>query len=199
MDLQNFNIILFDEFETLDAFGPAEVIGQFSEIYNLEYYSFSGGHVTSKQKIKVSTLPFNKMSKTDVLMIPGGHGTRTLVDDKVFIQELKNLVQEAKYVLTVCTGSALLARTNLLNGKNATTNKKAFEWVCSQGIEVNWKKQARWVCDGNIYTSSGVSAGIDMTLGFISELFGEKLAEDASNHIEYIWNKDKNNDPFSLA
>lgn len=100
-------------------------------------------------------------------------------------------------MLSVCTGSGLLAKTGLLKGKQATSNKMAFDWVCSLDNDVVQIRNARWTNDGKIYTSSGVSAGIDMTLGFVSDVHGFKLAEDTAKYIEYIWSKDKDNDPFA--
>lgn len=82
---------------------------------------------------------------------------------------LLNLVLNSQNCLTVCTGSALLAKTGLLNMKKATSNKKAFAWVKSVNNNVKWVEEARWVVDGKFYTSSGVSAGMDMVLGFIRD------------------------------
>lgn len=90
----------------------------------------------------------------------------------------------------------MLAKTGLIKGHKATTNKLAFDWVTEQDKEVQWIRKARWVNDGKYYTSSGVSAGIDMTLGFISDVNGIEVAEKIARGIEYIWNKDKENDPF---
>ena len=193
-----FNVILFDDFETLDAFGPVEIIGKMPKIYDLGYYSITGGTVFSSQQVSVNTKPFIDIDMSGVLLIPGGMGTRKLVNDIDFINHIKSLTELAQYVLTVCTGSALLAKTGLLNGKNATSNKLAFDWVCENCADINWIKKARWVSDGKYYTSSGVSAGMDMTLGFISDIHDEKTALDICNLIEYIWNKDKNNDPFAV-
>lgn len=193
----NFNFILFDDFETLDAFGPAEVIGKLTNEYQLNYYSLNGGITVSSQQIKVDTLPFDKMDMSGVLLIPGGMGTRILLADEQYINQLKLISEKALYVLTVCTGSALLAKTGLLNGMKATTTKRVFEWVSSFGKEVNWVKKARWVNDGKYYTSSGVSAGIDMTLGFIGDVHGVEVSQTIAKGIEYIWNSDKDNDPFA--
>ena len=195
----SFNVILFDDFETLDAFGPVEIVGKMPKEYKLNYFSINGETVLSSQQISVNTLSFSQMDTSGVLLIPGGMGTRKLVDDNVFINHLKILSQDALYVLTVCTGSALLAKTGLLQGKNATSNKLAFDWVCENGTSVNWVKKARWVRDDKYYTSSGVSAGMDMTLGFVCDIHGEKTAHDICRYIEYIWNKDKNNDPFVIT
>ena len=196
--MTNFNIILFNDFETLDAFGPVEVIGKLPDIYCLKYYSLTGGIIKSSQQVSIDTLPFAEIDSSGILLIPGGMGTRTLVNDRNFIEQLKILSEKALYVLTVCTGSALLAKTNLLNGMKATSNKMAFEWACSNGTEVNWVKKARWVKDGKFYTSSGVSAGIDMILGFVGDIHGMEYAQGIANGIEYIRNPDKDNDPFAV-
>ena len=194
--MTNFNVILFKDFESLDAFGPIEVIGKLDKYYKIEYYSEKGGIIRSSQNVRVETLPIPDIKEPDILLIPGGFGTRNEVNNQEFLQHLRELSMNAKFVLTVCTGSALLAKTGLLKNIKATSNKMAFDWVVEQNTEVNWIRKARWVHDGKYYTSSGVSAGIDMTLGFVSDMMGVETAERISKGIEYIWNKDKENDPF---
>lgn len=194
----NCNVILFNGFETLDVFGPVEVIGRLSQHYKIEFYSVNGGVVRSTQNVRIETLPISDIEKTDILLIPGGIGTRTEVNNKELIQYIKELSMGAQFVLTVCTGSALLAKTGLLKNLKATTNKRAFEWVVEQDKEVQWIRKARWVNDGKYYTSSGVSAGMDMTLGFASDMLGIEVAERLAKGIEYIWNRDKDNDPFCV-
>lgn len=196
--MTDFNVILFDGFETLDAFGPVEVIGRLPENYSLKYFSLNGGVVESSQHIKVSTLSFSKINSAGILLIPGGMGTRDLVNDKNFIEQIKALVEKSQWVLTVCTGSVLLAKTGLLNGLKATSNKQAFAWAMQNAAKVNWVKKARWVNDGKFYTSSGVSAGIDMALGFVSDVHGSEAAKTITRDIEYIWNSNKDNDPFAI-
>lgn len=196
--MTDFNILLFDDFETLDAFGPAEIIGRLTASYTLDYFSSNGGIVTSRQKVQVHTRSLEEMPSGGVLLIPGGMGTRTLVTDEGFIRELTLAANSASYVLTVCTGSALLAKTGLLNNRQATSNKRAFDWVKSVNDAVAWVSHARWVVDGPYYTSSGVSAGMDMTLGFIADLFDPSTAQSTADSIEYIWNSNKDFDPFSV-
>ena len=193
-----FNVVLFNDFETLDAFGPVEIIGKMPNTYSLSYYSINGGIIFSSQHTSINTLPFSEMDTSGVLLIPGGMGTRKLVNDITFINKIKSLSEDALYVLTVCTGSALLAKTGLLQNRNATGNKIAFNWICENGSGVNWIKKARWVNDGKFYTSSGVSAGMDMALGFISDIHGVEVANDICKLIEYTWMSDKDNDPFAV-
>ena len=98
---------------------------------------------------------------------------------------------------SVCTGSALLASAGLLENMKATTNKEAFAWTTSYGDKVNWQREARWVEDGKFFTSSGVSAGMDMSLALIARLLGQETAEKGANWAEYEWHKDANRDPFA--
>lgn len=190
------NILLFNDFETLDIFGPIEILSKVEE-YKINYYSQNGGAVVSAQNAPIITESINCASNDGILVIPGGKGTRVLVNDLPFINMLKEAAAQSRYCLSICTGSALLAKTGLLDGKNATSNKKAFEWVESINSNVNWIKKARWVVDGKYYTSSGVSAGMDMTLGFIRDCFNEQTAVEIANHIEYIWNSDCSKDLFA--
>ncbi len=189
------NVILFPDFETLDVFGPVEVFGKV-ENYAIGYYSQEGGSIANKDGLKIETGKIDSVKNNDVLFIPGGSGTRNEVDNIEFLSNIKVLAEKSKYVLTVCTGSALLARTGLLDGKKATSNKRAFDWVKSNSDKVNWIQQARWIVDGKYYTSSGVSAGIDMALGFISDVQGKDIAETIAFRIEYNWQRDKEHDDF---
>jgi putative intracellular protease/amidase len=193
----NINCLLFNDFETLDLFGPVEVFGKIEE-YNIKYYSMNGGSIISRQNAQINTENISNMDLNDILIIPGGKGTRILINNNQFIQKLKNIVEKSEWCLTVCTGSALLAKTGLLDNCNATTNKIAFEWVKDNGINVNWKYKARWVVDKKYYTSSGISAGIDMSLGFIYDRFGDEKIKEITKIMEYEWKNNKDNDPFAI-
>jgi transcriptional regulator GlxA family with amidase domain len=196
LDIWPFNILLFDGFETLDACGPAEIAGVAPDRYRLGYYSAGGGMVISTQKLEVRTRPLTDLSP-GVLLIPGGQGTRTLVDDAAFIEQVRRVASEALFVLTVCTGASLLAKTDLMDGKSATTNKMSFDWVASLNPKVNWIRRGRWVRDGSLFSSSGVSAGMDMMLAFIAEDRGVEEAERIARRIEYLWNRHPGDDPFA--
>lgn len=193
----NFNIILFDNFETLDVFGPVEVMGRLSDNYRMEFYSLLGGIVKSTQGVRVDTLPLDQIIEPGILFIPGGLGARTEVFNVELVACLKKLSHTAPYVLTVCTGSALLAKTGLIDGLPATSNKLSFDWVTEQGPDVDWVRKARWVKSLKYYTSSGVSAGIDMTLGWVADTQGRETAHNIARSIEYIWNENPNDDPFA--
>ena len=200
-------VVLFEDFTVLDAYGPIQAFGACREtrsdgtssrLFQIFTLGIRAGMVRSGQG------PGTQVDHTladspswDLLLLPGGSGTRRLVDDKAFIAWLKQVSERSPLIATVCTGSALLARTGLLDGRRATTNKMAWDWVVKQGPRVNWQRRARWVDDGNIVSSSGVSAGTDMALALVGRLNGRDTASAAARHMEHIWNQDATNDPFA--
>jgi transcriptional regulator GlxA family with amidase domain len=192
-------IVLFDEFETLDVFGPVQMWGRLPD-HRLTFLSFDGRPVRSSQGTLVH--PDHALSsapRLDVMMVPGGMGTRPLLQDKAFLDALRTRDSETSWTASVCTGAALLAKAGLLDGRAATTNKLAFDWVRDQRPEVDWRGRARWVFDGKFLTSSGVSAGTDMALALVERLYGRKAAEEAAQTAEYLWNDDSGNDPFAVS
>ena len=194
----NTGILLFDGFETLDVFGPVEIMGRIKDHYRITFYSEHGAIIHNQHGIAIETEKIERISQgTDVFLIPGGPGTRTVVDNQSLLDSLRKISEGSGYVLTVCTGSALLARTGLLDGRQATSNKKAFEWATSFGSNVQWMRQARWTVDGKYYTSSGVSAGMDMTFGFLSDVHGVDFARRIAFEMEYQWQEDRSVDPFA--
>ncbi|HVZ96447.1 MAG TPA: DJ-1/PfpI family protein [Chitinophagaceae bacterium] len=193
----NIAILLFHDFETLDVYGPVEVFGRLTDLYSIKFYSPHGGLIKNKHGVSVFTESLEDIkSEIEIFLIPGGFGTRKEVENKHLLERITEVSKLSHFVLTVCTGSALLARTGLLDGKRATSNKRAFAWVVTNSNKVKWNKSARWVVDGKFYTSSGVSAGMDMALGFISDRHGEALARKIAFEIEYDWIEDKDEDTF---
>ena len=195
--MKNINVLLFDDFTTLDALGPAEVFGRMEDCFHIGYFSISGGEISGSANVRINTKPIKEIKQHDILLVPGGFGTRTLVNNSDFVEYLKCLAEKSGKVLCVCTGSALLAKTGLLDGINATSNKMAWNWVIQQSAEVHWVRTARWVVDGKFYTSSGISAGIDMALGFIEDHFNRDAAIQAGRGLEYVWNSESDWDPFA--
>jgi transcriptional regulator GlxA family with amidase domain len=195
--MAEFDVILFNDFALLDAFGPAQVIGYLDKIYRIGYFSENGGIIRSSQNAGIETLPLSGIAERSVILIPGGFGTRREANNVDFIRAIGRIAESSEFVLTVCTGSALLAKTGLLKRRKATSNKLAFDWAREQDKDVDWIEKARWVADGKYYTSSGVSAGIDMTLGFVSDRLGREIADKIAYGMEYIRNPDPGNDPFS--
>ena len=190
-------ILLFEGFETLDVFGPVEILGRIKDQYEVTFYSEEGEMIHNHHGITMATENLNNIAEgTDIFLIPGGPGSRSAVYNVSLIDRIRKISDLSRFVLTVCTGSTLLAQTGLLNGRKATSNKKAFEWASTFGSNVQWIRQARWTVDGKYYTSSGVSAGMDMTFGFLSDLHGTDFARAVAYQMEYHWQEDKNLDNF---
>jgi transcriptional regulator GlxA family with amidase domain len=195
--MHTITALVFDDFETLDLFGPIEMFGSLPEHYRIQFTSMVGGIIRSKHGVLMQTVAVSELAhQTDIVLVPGGLGTRQLVYNPSFLQTLIALTDEADWVLSVCTGSALLAKSGVLNGKRATSNKLAWQWVTCQSDQVDWVKQARWVIDGKFYTSSGVSAGMDMALGFIADRHGVDRAHQVAQHTEFRWQENSHVDDF---
>ena len=118
------------------------------------------------------------------------------LQNQAILSFLKERIPSAKVSMSVCSGSWILAKAGLLDGRRATSNKFYFKMATQQSDQVEWISEARWVADGSIFTSSGVSAGIDMSLAVIAALFGENKAVEVANYTEYVWNRNADEDPF---
>jgi len=196
--MRSLGILVYPNFELLDLFGPVEMFGWLAEDFELTLVGPTAGPIRSNMGLAtVAEMAMNERTAFDILLVPGGWGRSIPVDTDALLPWLKEAAQKADRVLTVCTGSALLALTGLLDGRKATTNKALFDWVASKRPEVNWQAEARWVFDDKYYTSSGVSAGMDMALGVIAEVIGQDKAEEVAQGCEYIWQRDPTRDPFA--
>lgn len=136
------------------------------------------------------------MAKFDPLLVPGGLAARQLALEGEFIAILGELARRHEYVITACTGSVLLAKTGLLDGMEATSNKLSWRWATSEALSVRWIRAAGRCVSEKFYTSSGVSAGIDAALGFIADTHGRNEAQRIAWAMEYVWNSDKNAELF---
>ncbi len=192
--------LVFPGFELLDLYGPLEMFGMLREELSITLVAENTGMVAATQGPKaVADASFATEKHFDILLVPGGLGTRREVDNGALTGWLRQAAEQARLVTTVCTGAALLARTGLLDGLKATTNKAAFRWVESQGPAVKWQAKARWVEDGKYLTSSGVSAGMDMALAAIARLFDIEKARAIARYAEYRWVEDAGDDPFAAV
>ena len=206
-EIRRVAVVLFEGFTVLDAYGPIQAFGACRRnqpdgtlLRFFELFTLGARPGTVRGGEGPTTLVDHTLSEAppwDILVVPGGFGTRPLAKDEAFLKWLAEASERSAITATVCTGSALLARTGRLDGRPATSNKIAWDWVVEQGPRVRWQRRARWVDDGDILTSSGVSAGIDMTLALIARLNGHDMAMAAARNMEYIWNEDASNDPFA--
>ena len=204
-------MLLFPAFESLDVFGPLDALQMLSRQYQMDLA------LISQTMDQVSTRPrspsmnpknstffqsvapthtLNNAPDLDVLIVPGGLGTRA-PDLNSTIEYIATTYPKLQYLITICTGSGLAAQAGVLDGKRATTNKASWKNIIPLGPKVKWVDQARWTVDGNIWTSSGISAGIDTTLAFIQHVYGEKVATGLADSMEYNWHRDPDWDPFA--
>jgi len=197
---RTLGVVLFPEFELLDVFGPLEAFGNLRGLFRVLMVAEAGGPVASAQGPRaVADHGFADCPHLDLILVPGGFGTRREVENPTLLAWLARRAAEAEIVTSVCTGAALLARAGLLDGRRATTNKAFFQWVVEQGPAVDWVRRARWVDDGKFVTSSGVSAGIDMALHVIACSAGREVADNVARAMEYEWHRNPDDDPFAKS
>ena len=195
---RTLGVVLYPDFELLDNFGPMEMFGNMQGAVEMVTVASESGLVKSAQGTRVhAEHGLDDCPKLDMILVPGGMGTRAAVDDVRLVDWLRRRSNDAEIVMTVCTGSGLLAQTGLLDGRRATTNKAFFTWPETTWPKVNWVREARWVEEGKYWTSSGVSAGIDMALAVIARIAGQEIAELLATGTEYEWHRDAAWDPFA--
>jgi len=186
-------VALFDGFELLDAFGPLEFFSTTNflpvsyEIIFVAETQFikSRGGVTIHADHIFSDGPLDEPA--DLLLLPGAnpHHSEAAADNTALLDFLRREGERAANVMTVCTGAGIFARTGLLTGRNATSNKMLFKWVSEQDPGANWIYDPRWVVDGKYWTSSGVSAGCDTALAYIEAKHGEDVADYIADLVEW--------------
>jgi transcriptional regulator GlxA family with amidase domain len=208
---QRIGIFVYEGFEPIDVFGFAEAF-TIARFLGTGYggpppYPFAVtliGRCIDKVRSAngPAVLPDWDMKRAltepvDLLMVPGGGGTWPLLDKEADPEGVAALLdwvcrmdERVKFMTSVCTGAAVLARAGLLDGRPAATNHGAFAWVAQQGPKVLWDSVSRWVDAGRYLTSAGVSAGTDLGFYLVSRLAGRAVAENAVAAAEYDWRRD---------
>ena len=192
--------LVFPGFETLDYFGPMEMLGGLGNETQIITVAKTKDPVPSVhgQRIMIDK-EIGEKNDYDLLFIPGGDSALKEAEDEELMRWIKEASANAERVMAVCTGTVMLGMTGVLDGRKATTNKLDFTKTVPLAPNVEWVKQARWVQDGKFYTSSGVSAGMDMALAVMADLFGMELADRIALGCEYEWQKDPTRDPFAKS
>ena len=189
--------ILYDDFELLDFYGPLEMFGSVGADVEIVTVAEQSGLVRSVQgPATQADFDFTSAPALDLLLLPGGLGTMAELENPAMLQFLRERAAAAEITMSVCSGSAILAKAGLLDGRKATSNKLFFSLASEQSAAVDWVEEARWVEDGPFFTSSGVSAGTDMALAVIARLYGRERAQEVTVLTEYEWQSDPSRDPF---
>jgi len=184
----NFGILVFSDVEELDFVGPWEMLGMWSKFADGPEHRFivarSLEPITCAKGLSVNPhVSFKQCPQLDFLLVPGGQGTRKEADNPALVRFLSEQARGCKAVLSVCTGAFLLHKAGLLSGKKATTHWNSLDRLKALGDVM--VVEERFVCDGNIWTSAGVSAGIDLMLAFIAQAAGEEAAGKVQFAAEY--------------
>ena len=190
---RNLAILIFDDVEVLDFCGPFEVFsvaGRGDDFNPFSVYTvaeksepiIARNHLSVNPRCTILDCP-----QPDILLVPGGYGTRREMHNTTLIDWIKGRSQEAELVLSVCTGALLLAKAGLLEGLAATTHHGAIELLKEVAPNTTIQESKRIVDNGRIIVSAGISAGIDMSLYVISKLLGEEQALKTAQYMEYDW------------
>jgi transcriptional regulator GlxA family with amidase domain len=178
-------ILLFDDAEELDFAGPWEVLTAARKDGDVVVTVAEHDRpVRSAKGLRVvPDHTFDTCPELDVLVVPGGQGTRR-DDDDVLVKWLAGRAERATWVTSVCTGSFLLWKAGVARGRTVTTHWAFVDTLRAKG-DITVVDDRRWVVDGNLVTAAGVSAGIDMSLWLVGQLYGEEHARDVQHFIEY--------------
>lgn len=189
--------LVFPGFQALDLWGPLEMFGDCAPAIRPLLIAQQLEPIASAQGPRVipdATLEL--APRLDLLLIPGGH-VWPQKRDQGLLDWIRCQSSDAELVMSVCNGADLLAQTGLLAGRRATTNKSLLTAIAAAHPSVDWVPEARWTADGKYVTSSGVSAGIDMALGVIAHLAGDRVADGLAVYTEYDRHPDPGWDPFA--
>ena len=196
MNKKQVGILLFENIEVLDFCGPFEVFAvtrlneekrrQESSPFNVFLVAETKEPIVTTGGMRV--LPdydLDDCPVMDILVVPGGWGTRKEMDNEVLIRWISTRSRQVETLTSVCTGALLLGKAGLLDGKRATTHWRSLDWMQELFPKTTVEKRLHFVEDGTLITSAGISAGIDMSLKVVSRYFGEAIARATAKHMEY--------------
>ena len=196
MEQKRVGIVLFEDIEVLDSCGPFEVFAavRLNEEKRREEPSPFEVWLVAERPEPVTThgnmqvMPhynFENCPPLDILVVPGGWGTRKELNNPIMLEWLRARAAEVETLTSVCTGSMLLGFAGLLNGRHATTHWRSLNWMRDAFPEVTVEFEKHVVEDDSVVTSAGISAGIDMALKVVSRYFGDNIARATARHMEY--------------
>jgi transcriptional regulator GlxA family with amidase domain len=188
---KQIGIVLFDGVEELDAVGPWEVLAYWTNKHPEDGYAVTtlapnGGTVTCAGRLRIhADHAFADAPTLDVLLHPGGRGTRPLILDESHLEWIREQRRAASLMTSVCTGSLVYAAAGLLRGRPATTYWSSLDALKGLDDTIDVRAEERFVDDGDVITSAGVSAGIDMALHLVARLATVERAREVRRGIQY--------------
>ena len=189
-------ILIFDDVEILDVAGPFEVfaVTRLNEEQRLQQSSPFKVYLISELNKQITAIgglrltpdmTITECPELDLLIIPGGWGTRKESKNKILVNWIGNQFTNDRLIASVCTGSSLLGKAGLLDGRDATTHWRAFDFLQESAPKARILKNVRFTLIEPIFTSAGVSAGIDLALRIVSHFFGTEIGQATARHMEY--------------
>ncbi len=198
MKRKQTGILVFPDIEVLDFCGPFEVfaVTRLNEAkrreepspFNVFLVAESKGPVITAGGMKV--LPDHDLDDCpplDILVVPGGWGTRKEMGNERLIGWIAGRAKQVEILASVCTGALLLGKAGLLDGRRATTHWRSLDWMEELFPKTRVERRLHFVEEGDLFTSAGISAGIDMTLKLVARTFGEAVARAAAKQMEYTY------------
>jgi transcriptional regulator GlxA family with amidase domain len=188
---RHLGLLLFDDVEELDAVGPWEVLASWTvhhpeDGWTISCVSRDGNPVRAAKGLTLGAHhSFATMPPLDVLLHPGGHGTRALMRDPEHLAWVRGQRASVRLMTSVCTGALVYAAAGLLTGRPATTHSESLDLLTRLDPSVSLRRDARFVDDGDLVTSAGASAGIDMALHLVARLAGTDRARDVRTAIQH--------------
>ncbi len=189
---KNVGILIFDDAEVLDFAGPFEVFSVASQINDFELFNVftvakTPAAITAVNGLSVNpTYSFANHPALDILIIAGGQGTRKLLDDATTLMWVKQIHQQSELTISICSGARLLAILGMLKGKPFCTHHGVYEHILEIAPDAKPQKEKRFVQTGEkVYTSGGISAGIDLSFHIMEKLAGKKVMNDTAEYMEY--------------
>jgi transcriptional regulator GlxA family with amidase domain len=201
MNRKRVGIVVFPDVEVLDFCGPFEVFSvtrlneqarrEEPSPFEVLLVAERAGTVTTTGGMKViADHTLDSCPPLDILVVPGGWGTRQEIKNARLLAWLKERAKQVETLTSVCTGSMLLGQAGLLDGRHATTHWRSLQWMRDAFPAVTVEEKLHVVEDGNVLTSAGISAGIDMALRVVARYHGEAVARNTARNMEYRYPDD---------
>lgn len=183
------NVLLFDDFETMDAFGPADILSCEKEGLHVNYLSLTGNMVNSMQGVKVWTEPLNPEQLKGILIVPGGRGARRILQQDTELQKkIKVAAERSEFCLMIAEGAHLVAQTGLLFRRKIAACKAGENWKRMFLAGVYEVPDTSWVADGKYYSAGTTADGLSMALTMLADQIDLDVALQTAKRLGYHWN-----------